>query len=58
MNRLLLYGGFDWLESPMLIGTLGYESLRGSDSYSYFYPLIASGKAAFGMSGLQHVFIA
>ena len=35
MNRLLLYGDFDWLESPKLIGTLGYESLRGSDSYSF-----------------------
>lgn len=48
MNRLLLYGDFDWLESPMLIGALGYEFLRGSDSYSYFYPLTVSGKAVCG----------
>lgn len=35
MNRLFIYGDFDWLESPLLIGELGYESLRGSDSYSF-----------------------
>lgn len=35
MNTLYVYGDFDWLESPLLIGELGYESLRGSDSYSF-----------------------
>ena len=35
MNRLFVYGDFDWLETPVLIGELGYESLRGSDSYSF-----------------------
>ncbi len=35
MNRLFIYGDFDWLESPLLVGELGYESLRGSDSYSF-----------------------
>lgn len=35
MDRLFVYGDFDWLESPLLIGELGYESLRGSDSYSF-----------------------
>lgn len=37
MNRLFVYGDFNWLESPILIGELGYESLRGSDSYSFKY---------------------
>ena len=35
MNRLFIYGDFDWLETPVLIGELGYEFLRGSDSYSF-----------------------
>lgn len=35
MNTLYIYGDFDWLEEPLLIGELGYESLRGSDSYSF-----------------------
>ena len=35
MNRLFVYGDFDWLETSVLIGELGYESLRGSDSYSF-----------------------
>ena len=37
MNRLFVYGDFNWLESPILIGEIGYESLRGSDSYSFKY---------------------
>lgn len=35
MDTLYVYGDFDWLGSPQLIGQLGYESLRGSDSYSF-----------------------
>lgn len=35
MNRLYIFGDFNWLEAPILIGELGYESLRGSDSYSF-----------------------
>jgi len=35
MNTLYVYGDFDWLEDPLLIGELGYESLRGSDCYSF-----------------------
>ncbi len=31
----IVYGDFDWLETPVLIGELDYESLRGSDSYSF-----------------------
>ena len=37
MNILYVYGDFDWLEGPLLIGELGYESLRGSDSYSFMF---------------------
>ena len=37
MKTLCVYGDFDWLERPLLIGELGYESLRGPDSYSFKY---------------------
>lgn len=45
MDTLYVYADFDWLEpqpcakekasTPTLVGELGYESLRGSDSYSF-----------------------
>ena len=35
MRTLHVYADFDWLERPLLVGGLGYESLRGSDSYSF-----------------------
>ena len=35
MRRLYVYADFDWLKEVELIGELGYESLRGSDSYSF-----------------------
>ena len=35
MRTLFVYADFDWLEKPLLIGELGYESLRGADSYSF-----------------------
>ena len=35
MRTLLVYADFDWLPSPTLVGELGYESLRGTDSYSF-----------------------
>ncbi|MGN0195704.1 MAG: type II toxin-antitoxin system HipA family toxin [Candidatus Cryptobacteroides sp.] len=37
MRTLFIYADFDWLDKPMLVGELGYESLRGSDSYSFRY---------------------
>ena len=37
MRTLFIYADFDWLENPLLVGELGYESLRGSDSYSFNY---------------------
>ena len=35
MKRLYIYADFDWLKEVELVGELGYESLRGSDSYSF-----------------------
>lgn len=37
MRILFIYADFDWLDEPLLVGELGYESLRGSDSYSFKY---------------------
>lgn len=37
MKTLYVYTDFDWLDEPMLVGELGYESLCGSDSYSFTY---------------------
>ena len=37
MRTLFVYADFDWLAKPTLVGELGYESLRGSDSYSFIY---------------------
>ena len=35
MRTLFIYADFDWLSEPLLVGELGCESLRGSDSYSF-----------------------
>ena len=35
MKTLYVYADFDWLDEPMLVGELGYELLRGSDSYAF-----------------------
>lgn len=35
MKTLYVYADFDWLAEPMLVGELGYESLRGSGSYAF-----------------------
>lgn len=35
MRRLYVYADFDWLKDVEPVGTLGYETLRGSDSYSF-----------------------
>lgn len=37
MRKIYVYADFDWLETAMLVGELGYESLRGTDSYSFCY---------------------
>lgn len=35
MKTIIVYADFDWLETPIPIGELGYETLRGSDSYAF-----------------------
>ena len=35
MKKLYVYADFDWLKKIEFVGELGYESLRGSDSYSF-----------------------
>ena len=35
MKKLYVYADFDWLKEPVLVGELGYESLRGSDCYGF-----------------------
>ena len=32
---MYVYADFDWLKEVELVGELGYESLRGSDSYTF-----------------------
>lgn len=37
MRKIYVYADFDWLRTAVLVGELGYESLRGTDSYSFCY---------------------
>lgn len=37
MKKLYVYADFDWLKEIELMGELGYESLRGSDNYSFTF---------------------
>lgn len=37
MKKLYVYADFDWLKEIELIGELGYELLRGSDSYCFTF---------------------
>ena len=37
MKKLYVYADFHWLKEVELIGELGYESLRGTDSYSFTF---------------------
>ncbi len=37
MKKLYVYADFDWLKEVEFIGELGYELLRGSDSYSFTF---------------------
>lgn len=37
MKKLYVYADFNWLKEIELIGELGYESFRGSDSYSFTF---------------------
>lgn len=35
MEKLFVFGDFNWLKEPEFIGELCYEKLRGSDSYAF-----------------------
>lgn len=35
MEKLFVFGDFNWLQKPEFIGELCYEKLRGSDSYAF-----------------------
>lgn len=35
MKKLYVFADFDWLKKTEFVGELGYESLRGADSYSF-----------------------
>lgn len=37
MRRIYVFADFDWLPKPELVGELGYESLRGSDSFGFAF---------------------
>lgn len=37
MERLQVYADFDWLDSPVLVGTLSHEMLRGTPSYGFSF---------------------
>ena len=43
MKTLYVFGDFEWLESPFLIGELGYESLRGSSHHDMMITLLPCG---------------
>ena len=37
MERLQVYADFDWLNNPVLVGTLSHEMLRGTPSYGFSF---------------------
>ena len=37
MYTLYVYTDFDWLEATLVVGKLGYESPRNSDSNPFIY---------------------
>ena len=37
MERLQVYADFDWLDIPVLVGTLSHEMLRGTPSYGFSF---------------------
>ncbi len=37
MGRLQVYADFDWLDAPVLVGTLSHEMLRGTPSYGFSF---------------------
>ena len=62
MKKITVYADFDFLESPQVIGTLGYEHVRGKDHFVFEYSnewlkqhggIILSGDLL-NVSSLQH----
>lgn len=37
MRRITVYADFDFLDSPQVIGVLGYEQVRGNDHFVFEY---------------------
>lgn len=37
MRKLYVYADFDWFNTPLLIGELSYESVRGSETYGFAF---------------------
>lgn len=37
MRKLYVYADFDWLDIPLLIGELSWDSVRGSETYGFSY---------------------
>ena len=37
MEKLQVYADFDWLDAPVLVGTLSHEMLRGTPSYGFSF---------------------
>ncbi len=37
MERLQVFADFDWLDTPILVGTLSHEMLRGTPSYGFSF---------------------
>ena len=37
MKKLFVYADFDWLDAPLLIGELSYDSVRGGETYGFVF---------------------
>lgn len=37
MEKLFVYADFDWLDTPAIVGELSFDSVRGSETYSFAY---------------------
>ena len=37
MEKLYVYADFDWLDSPLMVGELSFDSVRGNETYSFAY---------------------
>ena len=37
MEKIYVFADFDWLKCPELIGELGFENIRGSESYNFSF---------------------